>query len=137
MFVTRKMVKGIVKWFNARKGFGFIVLEGSQGKDIFVHYSAIRGDADSFRTLHEGDCVQFETKQGRKGIEATNVVVEKPAPFKSAQKHVLVQHNHKRPKPLKKHFVDVIVLDHAKDKTTVIKNNPVPEKKHMKEIPDQ
>ena len=62
---------GIVKWFNDAKGFGFITLEG-EDKDCFVHYSSIQGDG--FRTLEEGDRVQFDLVAGQKGPAAENVV---------------------------------------------------------------
>ena len=65
------MATGVVKWFNASKGYGFISPEGSD-KDVFVHYSAIQ--SDGFRTLNEGDKVEFEIKEGQKGKEAANVV---------------------------------------------------------------
>lgn len=64
------MVKGTVKWFNATKGYGFISTEN--GEDVFVHYSAIQGDG--FKTLEEGQEVEFEIVQGEKGPQATNVV---------------------------------------------------------------
>ncbi|MHA1792546.1 MAG: cold-shock protein [Promethearchaeota archaeon] len=72
------MRKGIVKWFNPRKGYGFINLigdENNQEKNIFVHYSNIL--SNGFRILHENDDVEFEIKQGDKGLEAINVVVVK------------------------------------------------------------
>ncbi|MDD4957127.1 MAG: cold shock domain-containing protein [Candidatus Omnitrophica bacterium] len=65
------MAKGVVKWFNAAKGYGFISPENSD-KDIFVHYSSII--SEGFRTLHEGDKVEFGIKDGQKGKEATDVV---------------------------------------------------------------
>jgi len=61
--------EGTVKWFNDKKGYGFISQEG--GNDIFVHYSAIQGDG--FRSLKEGDRVRFEVVQGPKGLQAANV----------------------------------------------------------------
>ena len=61
---------GTVKWFNTVKGFGFIEVEGE--KDVFVHSSAIQGN-DSRRGLEEGQKVQFETEQGPKGLQATEV----------------------------------------------------------------
>lgn len=63
------MLKGTVKWFNESKGFGFI--EQEEGKDVFVHYSAINGSG--FKTLNEGDKVQFEIVDGPKGPAAANV----------------------------------------------------------------
>ena len=62
---------GTVKWFNDAKGFGFITPDGG-GNDCFVHYSAIQGDG--FRTLAEGEQVEFEMVQGQKGLAAENVV---------------------------------------------------------------
>jgi CspA family cold shock protein len=64
-------VLGTVKWFNSGKGYGFIEREG--GDDVFVHFSAIQ--ADGFRTLEEGQKVEFTIEQGPKGLQAANVVV--------------------------------------------------------------
>jgi CspA family cold shock protein len=64
------MVTGSVKWFNDSKGFGFIQADGVD-RDIFVHYSAIQGDG--FKTLAEGQKVQFELVEGPKGPQASNV----------------------------------------------------------------
>jgi cold shock protein len=61
--------RGIVKWFNAAKGFGFI--QRSTGEDVFVHYSAI--SANGYRSLDNGVEVEFEVKQGPKGLQAENV----------------------------------------------------------------
>jgi CspA family cold shock protein len=63
------VARGTVKWFNEAKGFGFISQEG--GEDVFVHFSAIQGDG--FKTLAEGDAVEFEVNQGPKGLQAANV----------------------------------------------------------------
>jgi len=65
------MTNGTVKWFNDRKGFGFI--EQQNGPDVFVHHSGI--DATGFKSLHEGDQVTFEIEQGPKGPSATNVKI--------------------------------------------------------------
>ena len=65
------MAQGTVKWFNAEKGFGFISLEGQ--KDVFVHYSNIQGEG--YKTLEEGQHVEFDVAPGRKGDEAQNVRV--------------------------------------------------------------
>ncbi len=64
-------VLGTVKWFNADKGYGFI--EREEGDDVFVHFSAIM--ADGFRTLHEGQQVEFSIEQGPKGLQAAGVTI--------------------------------------------------------------
>ena len=64
------MAKGIVKWFSNQKGYGFITPDGG-GKDVFVHHSAIQGDG--YKTLDEGQSVDFEVTQGPKGEQASNV----------------------------------------------------------------
>ncbi len=63
-------MKGTVKWFNDSKGYGFI--EQPEGEDVFVHFSAIQ--AEGFRTLSEGDEVEFEVRESEKGRQAANVV---------------------------------------------------------------
>ena len=65
------MATGTVKWFNEKKGFGFI--EQEDGPDVFVHHSGI--EAEGFRTLNEGDRVSFNVEQGKKGPAAVNVKV--------------------------------------------------------------
>ncbi len=64
------MAEGTVKWFNEKKGFGFIQQE--EGGDLFVHYSAI--DGSGFKTLYEGDRVTFDVEQGNRGPAAKNVI---------------------------------------------------------------
>ncbi len=62
--------QGTVKWFSAEKGYGFI--KRTKGEDVFVHFSAIEGDG--YRSLGEGDAVEFEVVKGPKGLQAQNVV---------------------------------------------------------------
>ena len=64
-------VKGTVKWFNGDKGYGFITPE--DGDDLFVHYSEIQ--SDGYRSLNDGDKVEFEITQGKKGLQASAVTV--------------------------------------------------------------
>jgi CspA family cold shock protein len=61
---------GTVKWFSSKKGYGFITME--DGQEVFVHYSAI--DGNGFRSLEQGEKVQFEVSQGPKGLQAANVM---------------------------------------------------------------
>jgi CspA family cold shock protein len=63
------MERGTVKWFNGEKGYGFI--QRSSGEDVFVHYSAI--NSAGYRSLDQGDTVEFEVQQGPKGLQAVNV----------------------------------------------------------------
>ncbi|HZK44389.1 MAG TPA: cold-shock protein [Syntrophomonadaceae bacterium] len=64
------MIEGTVKWFNSEKGYGFI--EREDGDDVFVHFSAIQ--SDSYKTLQEGQKVQFEIESGDRGPQAANVI---------------------------------------------------------------
>ena len=64
------MPRGTVKWFNDAKGYGFIARE--EGDEVFVHHAEIEGSG--FRTLHEGEAVEFEERKGERGIEAAHVV---------------------------------------------------------------
>lgn len=64
-------ILGTVKWFDAKKGFGFITREGE--KDVFVHYTAI--DGDGYRKLEDGQAVEFTLVEGRKGLEANNLTI--------------------------------------------------------------
>jgi CspA family cold shock protein len=74
------MPSGTVKWFDSKKGFGFIV--NSEGKDVFVHFSQIEGDG--FRSLKDGELVEYEEQAGAKGLLATAVKrVNAPAKVKS------------------------------------------------------
>lgn len=67
--VWGKMASGTVKWFSPKKGYGFITME--DGQEVFVHYSAI--DGAGFRSLEQGERVEFEVAQGPKGLQASNV----------------------------------------------------------------
>ncbi|QYA40362.1 cold-shock protein [Macrococcoides caseolyticum] len=64
------MTQGTVKWFNAEKGFGFIEVEG--GDDVFAHFSAIEGEG--YKTLEEGQAVEFNIEEGQRGPQAANIV---------------------------------------------------------------
>ena len=74
------MPEGTVKWFNPRKGYGFI--SDKDGRDIFVHYASISGDG--YRTLTEGDPVSFDVVEGEKGLRAENVVHKAASESKAA-----------------------------------------------------
>ena len=70
--MSEERITGTVKWFNDKKGFGFI--EQENGEDVFVHFSASQGDG--FKTLKEGQKVSMEVTQGEKGLQAVNVIPE-------------------------------------------------------------
>ena len=72
------MVNGTVKWFNSKKGFGFI--NSDEGTDVFVHFSAIKAEGNKYKSLNEGDKVAFEVTEGQKGPQASDVLVTKQAP---------------------------------------------------------
>ena len=72
------MVNGTVKWFDSRKGFGFI--DSEEGNDVFVHFSAIKAEGDEYKSLNDGDKVTFEVSEGEKGPQASEVVVTEHAP---------------------------------------------------------
>ncbi len=74
------MSDGTVKWFNPKKGYGFIA--AADGRDVFVHYSSISGDG--YRTLEEGDSVSFDIVEGEKGPRAENVVPKSNSESKDA-----------------------------------------------------
>ncbi len=76
------MVKGTVKWFDSRKGYGFITREDDAG-DIFVHFSAIKGEDDDFKIIYEGDIVEFTVGEGAKGPQATDLTVVEKGPRQS------------------------------------------------------
>ena len=72
---------GTVKWFNSRKGYGFITPEDAEGSDIFVHYTAIKIEGeDPYRALNEGDKVSFNVSDGKKGPEAREVEILEKTP---------------------------------------------------------
>ena len=79
------MATGQVKWFNGRKGFGFITPDEGE-KDVFVHYSAIKVEEGEFASLNENDKVEYEVAETDKGLEARNVVVTEKAPFQPRER---------------------------------------------------
>ncbi len=74
-------MKGTVKWFDSRKGYGFITRDDGEG-EVFIHFSAIQGEDNEFKTVYEGDKVEFEVTEGQKGLQASNVTVTERAPRK-------------------------------------------------------
>ena len=79
------MAKGTVKWFNSRKGFGFITPDDGSD-DVFVHFSAIKGEDSEFKTIYEGDIVEYDIVDGKKGPQANEVNVVEKGPRKSFKK---------------------------------------------------
>ncbi len=78
------MGKGTVKWFNKKKGYGFITPDDGS-PDIFVHYSAIAGEDSEFKIVYEGDIVEYEVTEGQKGPQASNVTIIEKGPRMSSQ----------------------------------------------------
>jgi CspA family cold shock protein len=76
------MTSGIVKWFDARKGYGFITRD-DDSSDVFVHFSVIQTPEDEFKVIYEGDKVEFEITDGEKGPQASNLKVVEKGPRKS------------------------------------------------------
>ncbi len=79
------MATGIVKWFNSRKGYGFITPNEGE-KDVFVHYTAIVTADGEFANLNENDKVEYEVQQGEKGLEAKQVKVTEAAPYQPRER---------------------------------------------------
>ena len=78
------MVKGTVKWFNSKKGYGFITPDDGSS-DVFVHYSEIKGEEDEFKIIYEGDIVEYEITEGKKGPQASRVKVTQKGPRMSSR----------------------------------------------------
>ena len=79
------MATGQVKWFNGRKGYGFITPDDGEN-DVFVHYSAIQVQEGEFASLNENDKVEYEVTETEKGFEARNVVITEKAPFQPRER---------------------------------------------------
>ncbi len=79
------MPTGIIKWFDGKKGFGFISQDDGSN-DVFLHYSAIKGEDGKFRTVYEGDKVEYEITTGEKGPQAVNLIVTERAPRKKGKR---------------------------------------------------
>jgi len=83
VFMSEEKKTGTVKWFNSRKGYGFITPDDSpEGADVFVHYTAIKVESEDqiFKTLNEGDKVTYNVSDGKKGPEAREVEILEKAP---------------------------------------------------------
>jgi len=78
------MSKGTVKWFNSKKGYGFITPDDGSS-DVFVHYSAIKAEGGAFKIIYEGDIVEFEVTQGKKGPQASDVVIVQEGPRQASR----------------------------------------------------
>ena len=78
------MGKGTVKWFNKKKGYGFITPDDGS-PDLFVHYSAIEGEAEEFKIIYEGDIVKYGVTEGEKGPQAIDVSIIEKGPRTSTQ----------------------------------------------------
>lgn len=80
VIILSELKKGVVKFFNTRKGFGFITPEEEGASDVFVHLTGIAGESDEYKTLNQNDEVTYEIVEGQKGPQASNVIVTKKAP---------------------------------------------------------